>query len=191
MNRTWQGCVLVAVMLLAPAAASAEVRLGLRTGWAAPLGTAGGYVKLNDLYDGMVPVQLDVLARVSERLEVGGYAQYGYLVEVCGTGSSCSSWNFRAGAQAVYGLSPLGKATPWLGVGFGYEVSSAKYPITRMRGFELGNFQLGADFDLSPRWKVGPYLQATLSRFSEFSPSGASPALHSWVSLGVRGTLGL
>lgn len=190
MRRHWLGCLVVALSA-APVAAGAQVTLGLRTGWAVPLGTAGGGTKLNDLYDGMVPVQLDVLTRVSERLDLGGYAQYGYLREVCGTGSKCSSWNFRAGAQAVYRLAPLGSAVPWLGLGLGYEVSSAKYPISRMRGLELGNLQVGADFAISPRWRLGPYLQATLGRFTTFSPGSPSPALHSWVSAGVRGTVGL
>jgi hypothetical protein len=130
------------------AAASAEtapkpsgISLGLRTGYAIPLGqleedyvyssAPGGAAtpsaSLPAHVQGMIPVQLDAGYRINPNLLVGVFFQYGVgLVnkdrqEMCSR-LNCSAHDVSFGAQTHYHFLPEASLDPWIGGGLGYEI---------------------------------------------------------------------
>jgi hypothetical protein len=124
----------------APSPATAEAKpqglaVGLRSGYALPMGQVGGVAiggamaKASDLKDGvtgMVPVWVDAGYRLNPNMYVGASFQYGFAFvntekEPC---DGCSAKYMAFGANFLYHILPEAKFDPWAGVGVGYEILS-------------------------------------------------------------------
>jgi len=130
---------LLLTLPLLPAAAGAQLSLGLRAGYALPTGDAYqqpgfGTFKQKDLAKSATPLQLDVSWRLTPAVSTGVYFSYApgqvgtKLSTFCATpGSSCDRPAvLRYGAQAAYAFGPAGPVEPWLGLSAGVESASFK-----------------------------------------------------------------
>src|SRR5512138_799316 len=150
--------LLVAALLLLPAAAAAQrgvgVELGLRLGWAGAFGDAARYVPMSEAVASQLPIQADV-AWSAERFAAGVYGSWGpgqAGAQACGGGASCSAQVARAGVEGAWRLGELGfGATPWVGAALGWEWASHRRErlgaatTTRWNGPEVG-LQGGLDW---------------------------------------------
>ena len=99
---------------------------------------------------------------------------------------------------------PEAGADPWIGYGLGYESLSENdfdERFSRYEGFEFAHLMGGANFRVSPSFTVGPFLDVSFGHYTSYHfqyPSGSSfnqernldgMAVHSFATLGVRGTL--
>ncbi len=126
------------------AQSSSGLALGLRSGYAIPMGKAGalptsatgGAVdpnkdNLHDSITGMVPLWFDVGYRVNPAVYVGGFFQYGFafvnkdVASACNQGISCSAHDVAFGANLHYHILPDAQFDPWVGAGLGYELITA------------------------------------------------------------------
>jgi hypothetical protein len=199
---------LIAAALLLPAAAAAGPSASLRLAYAPAVGNVAEAVPMSDMMRSHVPLQLDLGWRTGP-FAVGGYVAWGVgqVPSRACAGADCSASALHVGAQALYTLAPLGPGgiVPWGGVGLGWERAA-------LRRERLGSgttwvytgleaiFQAGADWQVAPRFAVGPFAQLALGRYGDMSleTSGASAsadlaakALHAWIHVGVRGTVDL
>lgn len=196
--------VAAALAISVPAAAAAGITLSLRTGWAIPAGDAAAGEPLGDLFEGFVPLQLDLGYDLTERLQLGLYAQYGFADAECS--GECDGRSIRAGVQALYALGAAGATfSAWVGAGAGFE--HARHETTEPDPFlpggpdvvtraDLGGWEVnvegGTAWMVFPRLAVGPYLLLAVGRYEGGSLSALSDkAMHAWVHLGLRGSVGL
>jgi PEGA domain len=180
----------------------------VRVGVGIPLGSASGVDgsgSVSDYSSFTIPIQLEVGARVSGVVFLGGYFSYGFAGSTdaarCPTGYSCSPSTLRFGGQAHW--HPLGNVgtDPWVGIGSGYESlrvglsgggGGGSYSVS---GWEFGNLQVGIDFALGPLFKLGPWVGFSIGQYSSFSASGGgasetfditNKSIHEWLSGGIR-----
>ncbi|RYE84347.1 MAG: hypothetical protein EOO75_18220, partial [Myxococcales bacterium] len=113
-----------------PQALHRGFEIGLRAGYALPLGKTAAEVKLGDVYAAKIPIQLDVGYRITPQVYLGAYGQYGIgvldseLKDGCdAVNVDCSSSNIRFGVNATYHFLTRGTFLPWAGLGFGYEMA--------------------------------------------------------------------
>jgi hypothetical protein len=201
-------CVACVSMTANAEADGGAVEVGLRTGYALPLGDATGGnpgTSLGDVISGMVPIWIDAGYRLNSNLYIGADFQYGITFinndkTGCGaSGANCSSNDLMFGVNLHYHLMPSQIIDPWLGAGIGYEILNLSQGNSgeHLNGFQFFNLQVGGDYKVMPNLAVGPFV--TLS-FAQFSSCGAtadgmsSPncsvqqqALHEWLTIGVRG----
>jgi outer membrane protein OmpA-like peptidoglycan-associated protein len=189
---------------LAPAIGQAQLVPGVRVGYALSAGDLSQGVPMSDGLKSQIPLQLDLGWRVLPRLVLGGYAAYGIgkVGSLCSAGADCSGSVVDLGVQATWRFS-LDRVSPWAGAGIGYEWG--KYVVkvgadeldVRTSGPELLRLMGGVDFVVGEKYAVGPFAQWGLGRYAALdatSPvgnsSGAIPdrAVHSWFTIGVRGT---
>jgi hypothetical protein len=166
----------------------------------------------------IVPVQLDVGYRVSQRVFVGGYFSYGTVQvgDVCDSDEfesiACDSRDVRAGAEVTYHFSPPSEDSGWVGGGVGYEWLTARQRVSlgeqksweshTFHGLEA-NVQAGYDFSATDSVRIGPYALVGVGRFtgvsSEFEydvESGRNSvpiddeAQHGWVMFGLKASFG-
>jgi len=176
---------------------------GGRLGYAFPFGSVSD-AKFSDQVNGMLFVWGDVGYWPIPYLFVGLYASGGYVLPDCKGADSCSGWDFRFGPQVHARLMPFEKVTPWVGLGFGYELlflkASSDTLTTKLsaRGFELVNFQAGIDV-LSGGQFLGIFASYSLGKFGsgtvESEVTGTKTEndlndedMHSWLAIGARGT---
>jgi hypothetical protein len=177
--------------------AAAKPELGLRTGYAIPLGKLSGDATedMNEAIAGQIPLWLDLGARIRDRVFVGAYFSYGFGIlggdlgdacdaaeeqaEALGADSSCSTTDMRLGAQAHYHFGPPNENHVWLGGGIGYEWwrfgqsveaggQEATVSLTG-HGFEFLNVQVGGDFPVAEGFALGPFAAFTLAQFGTVS----------------------
>ena len=123
------------------------IELGVRAGYALPLGNAAGSsssmvtsggttivttstgASLSDIVSGQIPLWVDAGYRITPNFYVGGFVQYGFAFipnnasTGCGqSGVSCSGHDVMFGVDAHYHIMPGAPFDPWVGVGFGYEI---------------------------------------------------------------------
>jgi outer membrane protein W len=207
----------------APQSGDGKFVLGLRLGYALPMGATsenndGSSEKMSDGVSGHFPIWLDVGYMVSQEFLIGLYGQYafggvaGQLKAQCDQASSfglsCSARDIRFGLQFQFHPVHDAKVDPWLGVGVGYEwltvsISGAGQDgSTTGKGFEFANLQAGLDYKALPNFGVGPFVSFSLGQYDSVSNSGslaeassggdiANPALHEWLTFGVRGAFRL
>jgi hypothetical protein len=200
----------------APAAAPQvppfQFTVGVRISAALPMGSvstdpATGPLLIDELVLLSIPLQVDAGVTLGGHWFVGGYVQYGWNVlqiGQCQVGESCRLTGLRVGVQALYSVHETGD-TPWFGLGSGWEwlftrYSSAAFTTNLdVSGWEFLNLQAGYDVVVAPGWKVGPWVsgsigefsRATLGRDGQSSDSNIpNKALHGWLQLGVKGSLG-
>lgn len=189
--------------------------LGLRVGYALPLGLiakSAGENKneefaLSDVVSGQIPIWLDAGYLLTPRLMLGAYGAYGFGMvsgDICQTRVSCSAHDIRFGIQGQYHFSPYESFNPWLGLGIGYEILTAHFENdvgtaqATYRGFEFATLQAGVDFRAAESVGIGPFVNLS---FGEYTTAGTSQddktynidkkALHEWLTFGVRGAFRL
>jgi hypothetical protein len=207
---------LVAVALVATKA-SAEtsergVSLGLRTGWALPMGALAKGDPQRSNFTGMLPLWIDAGYRFSDQIYLGAYFQWAALFvadDFCPKILKCSADDLRFGINAHWHFKRLiehgdwaGAFDPWVGLGTGYEsalehvetLSGAKSQETN-HGFEYANVQLGGDY-VGGSLHVGAFASLAIAEYvrrAHTTPNGTEgfvipdPAVHYWFFLGVRG----
>jgi outer membrane protein W len=193
--------VIVAATVLASTAVSATalagdgaIELGLRTGYALPLGqsTGGGQNGSTDLsksISGKVPLWIDAGYKINPNIYVGAFFEYGFGIlasnasfggATCGqNGVSCSANDIIFGVDALYHISPAGPLDPFVGLGIGYETlgfnasEGGQSGSVSLSGFQFVNLQAGADYKVTPDLGIGPFVAFSLGQFSGCSFGGA------------------
>lgn len=193
---------------LAPSAASAQLFLGARVGYALAGGDFSKDSPMKDAQSAMIPIQVDFGLALRRALAIGVYGGIGpariaddFQAFCDATSTDCSGLNVRLGAQATL-HAPLGGSKLWGGVLLGWE--EQRYKLTgaggtgevRWRGYEAG-LQGGLDFG-SDGFRFGPYAGLSFGQYQSLSTSGGAPpvdiadkALHTWLTFGLRGAFGL
>ncbi len=151
--------------------------LGLRGGYATPLGSAAGSrsgdnAPMSDAYKGAIPLQVDLGYFFNSNVYLGAYFQYApvFLPDsaLCEGEASCASSQMRFGLNASYHFRAGEKLMPWLGLGIGYEVINTKISAREgdmesiigvgARGIEFASVQAGADYRINDTFSIGPYV---------------------------------
>ena len=196
MKRVWLAAAVASLLAASPA--SAQVTVGARLGAGFALGDVGGTLPMSDWTQGQIPLQLDVLYRVTPRVRVGGYFSWGFGLpgDAC-DGLDCTAAVTRLGVEGTFAFTG-GSFVPWVGAGIGYEWNTVDAGAEKgsFTGFELLGLQAGGDFVVSPRLSVGPYAMFSLGQYDEGAIDGSKGPIrdrrmHQWLSLGVRGTFDL
>jgi len=190
--------------------------LGLRLGYALPMGSLQKDVTMSDYITGQVPIWVDAGYRFTPNIMAGLYFQYGFAFvnsDKCPSPASCSAHDMRLGIQGQYKVSPGESVDPWFGLGVGLEWLGTSTDVSGQsmsstgNGLEFLNLQGGADFNVTDGLDVGPFLSFSLGQFNSYSydcssalkasglcgPGGdiKDKALHEWLTIGVRGVYGL
>ena len=213
------GSFLLASALAAPSAfadatgaAPLGISLGLRSGWAFPMGALEKGDSQSSNFTGMLPVWFDAGYRWSDQIYTGAYFQWAPLFvsdDVCTKNLRCSGDDLRFGINVHWHFKRLiqngdwgGPFDPWIGLGTGYESAlvhletllGAKSQQTH-HGFEFANLQVGGDY-LGGPLHVGAFMSLSLAEYTRLAnttPIGtqsfavSDPAVHLWFFLGVRG----
>jgi hypothetical protein len=192
------------------------VSLGLRAGYAIPIGTfydAPRPEYLINLYSGLLPVWVDAAYQFRSGLFVGAHAQYAQ-VQVhgpCPEELECGGRNVRLGVDVGWRFTTSTRWEPWLALGSGYEWSSFRLATEvgsseqDYRGIEWLGLQVGVDYGLLDGFRLGPFAALTLGEYTHRevtlildgtlvgTGSEALPrrSAHHWFFLGVRGHLDL
>jgi hypothetical protein len=166
-----------------------------------------GSILIDQLVAISLPLQMDAGLTIHRRWFVGAYVQYAWSVLQlggCSVGDKCSVTGLQAGLQATYAFRDGGG--PWVGLGTGWEWmytsftgngSTTKIDVS---GWDFVIFQLGWDVEVSPGWKVGPWLSGSIGAFSratrsldgrQFVNDLSNNGLHGWLQLGVKGSFSL
>ena len=182
--------------LVAPAAraAGSGPEVGIQTGYAVPFGDisdnghgTGDVFPLPSFVAGAVSLQADIAYRFIPYVAVGVYGAYRFdvannCVASPQNSADCSAHGVRIGANVR--LHPLGvvPVDPWVGIGAGYEwlrlgggLGGLGSDVT-FDGFEFANLQLGIDFEVAPRLKLGPLATLSLAQYRRESAKGGLPA---------------
>lgn len=170
-----------------------------------------------------VPVQIDIGYRFNRRWYLGGFGSGAWISPRKGGNSfcpenneSCSASVLSIGTGARYHFRPDERFDPSIGLGIGYEwlrdsVSAGGVESRRtFRGLQWVQFQANGDYRVAPGFVLGPYLNAALGQYTNYTADviNAGPLsgyragsvdeigdkrMHLWASLGVRGafTVGL
>jgi hypothetical protein len=177
---------------------SSGFAVGLRAGWAFPIGDLNATTSLGTQVAGQIPVWLEAGWRLNKNLYVGLYGQRGFgFSNNCPIGSDCSTSGWRLGVEGIYNLLPDGVAQPWAGLGVGYEWLSTSRAGEDLsyKGWELINLQVGLDFALSKQFSIGPFASISLfGKYTSVSANGVSndlSASHNWLQTGLRATFKL
>jgi hypothetical protein len=180
--------------------------IGLRVGYAVPAGDQYGSSdpelgnrSMRGDYAGQVPFWIDLGYRLLPSLAVSAFVQYDVVNPTGATSPCLCGVRLTSGNGAVFGLEamyhflPLGPIDPWAGLGFGYEYTtlrgqSGTQASDSLRGWQLLNLQIGADYLLAPRVGAGPFASFSLGQYSvewgDYGQAGPVPAGRFWTSLG-------
>jgi hypothetical protein len=199
-------CVLAVGFILGrPARATADgpttlaFEGGLRLGVALPTGNVDGLSgdSLGATVGVLVPLWLDLGARIGDHVYVGPYGVFGVGNEGSALSAcSCAILYGRAGLNALYHLRPREWVDPWFGVGAGYEdlvIDAGTSPA--VSGW-TADVEAGVDLAVgASHTRLGPFAAFSLGQFDSpgtyyrgesATPINAPSALHGWLTLGVR-----
>jgi hypothetical protein len=185
---------------------------GLRVGVAFPFGDSSAGKALSDLVGPSFPFTFELGVRLFGRYELAVVGQYA-LGSVntttsagCYTGSNaCSASSGQLGLEFVYHPLGLEAIDPFVGVGAGYEwlpiratVQGRNYDLS-LGGWNWVQVQAGVEFALGRLIRVGPFTALSVGQYDTvsytvptasgpLSGSGpvANPAVHLWLSIGLR-----
>jgi hypothetical protein len=172
------------------------IEVGLRTGYAIPLGDAAGgggsNTALSNALSGVIPIWIDAGYRLpSPNLYIGAFFQYGIAMAANSSGAQS---DLMAGVNAHYHLMPDQTIDPWVGLGFGYEWFnlSQNGVSASLSGFQFANVQVGGDYKVMPNLGIGPFIMFSLGQYSNASVGSASgsinqTAMHEFLTFGIRG----
>jgi hypothetical protein len=151
--------VVVAGMLAGGTAMAGDVNsgieVGLRTGYAIPLGNSAGSPaagapapNLSDTISGAIPIWIDAGYRLaSPNLFLGAYFQYGIGFNGSALNNcNCSTNVVMYGIQAHYHFMPDQTIDPWAGYGIGMEQVNGSNNNGSASGWDYGILQVGADY---------------------------------------------
>lgn len=207
----------------APAAAgggSSGVEVGLRLGYALPMGSVAkapdpvGEQKLGDLVKGAIPIWLDVGYRLNPNIYLGAYFQYGIVSinkdspanSACNkSGVDCSASSMTFGVMGAYHIMPDQTFDPWVGLGVGYEMLSGKASAggveskSSFSGLQFANLQVGGDYRVNKNLGIGPFVSFAIGQYGSCTSDpggkdcfqGVDKAMHEWLTIGVRGAYGI
>ncbi|MEZ4226769.1 MAG: hypothetical protein R3B13_37855 [Polyangiaceae bacterium] len=180
------------------------VGLSARFGFGLPGGDVQVDAPLSDGLDSVVSIGLSLGYRLNANLFVGVVFEPGYAINSdCPDDVTCSGWRIRSGPEITYNFAPFAKTRPWVGVGAGYEYltlirSRGDASVSAsFHGVSLVDAMVGMDF-LTARSFAGPFVGFSVGQYlhrdvsvSSFGGSGAveARALHTWLTLGISGTL--
>ena len=161
------------------------LEVGLRTGFALPLGSVQQSLPLRDTVNGTIPIWIDAGYRFHPNAMIGAFFQYGIGLmnsdgtalgmKICGSSDNCSVSDIVFGLQFQYHLMPDATFDPWGGVGFGYEILGLDDPGTANNtgaggasysGFQFANLQIGGDYKVMPNLGLGPFMMFSLGEYS-------------------------
>jgi len=198
--------LMIAALAILPLTAQAQFTLGARVGYAPAMGDADGSVSMSDYVKSQIPLQLDLMYRVTPEVAVGGYLSYGFgqlpsdQADACdAAGLDCSATNLRLGVQATYAFTKVSpQFVPWLGAGLGLEWASQEVSFgggsatQDVTGFEFLNLQVGGDYKVSDQFSVGPYFMMSLGQYSSVEGNDIpEKGMHEWLNFGLRGKFDL
>ena len=186
--------------------------LGFRAGVSFPFGQLSSGKNLNDWVELSFPLTFEIGARFLGRYELAAVGQYavGTVVSPSGSGcysgsNACSASTGQIGVEFLY--HPLGMAPvdPFVGYGVNYEWLVIRATVDgnnynqALGGWNWAVLQAGVDFSIGRVVRLGPYALASFgdyyaSNYTVPTPSGpqsgsssvANPALHIWLSVGIR-----
>ena len=192
-----------AVSTDSPPDTGGKIKVGLRLGYMLPMGDAAKDSKLSDAVSGGIPIQLDLGYMVTPNIMVGAYASYAIIMlssdakDKCDAAKvDCSASQLRFGLQGQYPLSPGQSLDPWFGLGLGLEMVDSKSGDAKggFSGLEFANIMAGADFKATDSLAVGPFVNFAIGQYSKTTGDGGADikdkAMHQWLTLGVKGTMG-
>jgi hypothetical protein len=190
-------------------------QLGVRLGYALPTGRLGAgtgsfSTYLSDLETATVPIGLDAGYRFTRRVYVGGTLSWGPGVPANRTnpcqssGVHCSRLDAQLRSELRYYFAPDATVGGWFAVGIGWEVAAFAQTVgtttttSTLTGPIVPDLQLGFDVR-GGSIAIGPYLGVTFAEFTTYGQDPSSPpvsmwldprAVHTWITLGVRGSYG-
>lgn len=211
--------VVLALLALAAGSARAEPPaaagpfFAIHAGYGVPNGDiARAGPPLEDFVERKLPLGVEIGYRFNRRIWGELFfdlAPGEAAAALCPEGVSCSASDVRLGVGMLVRLAPHARLDPWLGVGVAVEVlnaegfnaaAGARYEWSWF-GFELPYVEAGVDVAVSDRVSVGPWISATLARFTSESvrPAGGGTdsgkvedrANHGWLTAGLKATLKL
>lgn len=185
---------------------------GVRAGLGYPLGQSSAGKRMSDWVGLSFPLSFELGARLFGRYELAAVGQYAIGIPSSTSGSGCYSGNNactasigQIGIEFLYHPLGLSAVDPYVGVGTGFEwlvvrasVQGSNYDQA-LGGWNWVVLQGGVDFPLGQALRLGPYVLASVgqyqsSNFTVPTPGGpqsgsssvAHPAVHFWLSLGLR-----
>jgi hypothetical protein len=191
--------------------ARSRLQVSLRVGYSIPLGAfrgAGAYA-ISDAIGAQVPFTLDVGYRFRSPWYVGVFGSVApgsagdELRETCAA-MGCTVIGYRFGGLAIAYLNREGKASPWVGVGAGGEVSTIDVSDPRgnvastVRGVDFIHALFGFDIKPHRAFGFGPFLQLASGIYTDRRVStprytadeGMEEwAVHAWFTAGMRAVL--
>jgi hypothetical protein len=116
---------------------------------------------------------------------------------------SCSATSVHAGIEVHYSFTPADSGTGWIGYGIGMTSGSqtisdaGQYSETSTsRGIDFARLSGGYNFRASRGFGLGPFVVASIGKYTHqrteihnvvtFSGDIDDPALHGWLTLGLR-----
>jgi len=214
MNRLLSAAALCGLLL--PAAAPAQLALGARAAIALPVGSTVDGAPTKDSIARAFPLEVRAGWRLEEGYEVGlvgGYAPASVAdprkVECTAQGLTCAAHLWRVAARGEYALRE-GEWRPFAAVALGWEwqvqrweIRSDNWERTSWNGW-LAGIEAGVDRPLASHFDGGVFAGLSFGQYRSVSVEGetagyayqdarevASPALHGWLTIGLRGTFGL
>ncbi len=200
-----------------PGPTETGINLSGRLGYGFPGGDIVTDFPTADAVDSKVPIWLELQLRFNRSLWGGLYLELAPAMvdsRYCVPGLSCSASDVRFGVDLQFHFAPYSGVDPWLGIGLGAEflnatldeeVSPGLFVQTdrSWSGLEFPLLEAGLDLAVTPRFTLGPFVALSISQFTGYSvqPAGdvttsgsissADRAVHTWLQLGVKGTIKL
>jgi hypothetical protein len=185
-------------------------QMALATGYAHPLGSAGGSLSQSDFVTGQFPLLIEIGGKPTRHLFLGGYLGFGFggagagLASTCSSsGVSCTGLTVRLGVEAQYHILPDQRFNPYVGYGIGFELTAvsasagdASASFSAL-GWELGRFTVGGDYRWNRFLGFGPCVSAAVGQYESLSVNSgdssqsggiAAKTLHAWLTIGGRVT---
>jgi hypothetical protein len=191
-------------------------QLGARIGYSLPIGTIASATSgtsappthLSDLETASVPIGIDAGFRFSHAVYVGGTITWGPGIApnsqaTCPTGASCFRQNAELRLDARFYFARGRQVQWWTSLGTGWEVAAFSQSnqgntiTSTLTGPILANAQIG--FDLRQDPAIGPYFGLAVAEFltQGLNPAAThvstwmpDPGVHTWITLGLRGSYG-
>lgn len=176
------------------------IDLGVRLGFAVPLGNLAESAPLGNHFTGVVPLGLDVAFRDNKNLALeAGFELAPGVAKNCYTAYSCSGADYRLRLEVILAARRGFAVDPWLALGIGYEwlaLSVDGGQAITVTGWDYAIIQLGGEIRVDDGLAIGPFLGFSLGEYSSGSANGYSgeignPSLHEWLQIGLRGTSNL
>jgi hypothetical protein len=167
---------------------------------------------LDQLLERKIPILLELGYRFGPTVWGGLFLELGPASvddDFCPPGPDCEANDIRFGVDVQFHLQPRAAVDPWIGIGLAaefLEVEAYDPSVDRVSDFSWGGLELplleaGLDVALSDRGSIGPYVSWSIAHFTRWdvaTPGFADEsgriderAIHTWIEIGLKGTLKL